>query len=154
MTPGDVLRSAAGYVRHGWTQEVFFHRVPQVGLHNSVLGLRETTFVCAIGSIDLALDAARCRYLQHPVMDWLRVAIGIYSITLWNDAHGQTAENVADALEYAALLADQYAAEQAAADPAHVLVDRRTGSIPSMGASRSVGDTNTSDMGGMSGQER
>jgi hypothetical protein len=116
-----VLRSAAQFVRRGWCQGLAFKLEAQDGLHNAVLGLRSDVRVCALGAIDLAsgydIDGlegdfpTRCfasSALSRAINgDHGIDGIGDWCIGDWNDAEGQTAENVAGALEYAAVLAEQ-----------------------------------------------
>jgi hypothetical protein len=111
-----VLRSAAQFVRRGWCQGLAFRLTAQDGLHNAVLGLRSDVRVCALGAIDIAsgydIDGqegdfpTRC-FASSALFRAINGHNVAQSIGDWNDAEDQTAENVADTLEYAAVLEEQ-----------------------------------------------
>jgi hypothetical protein len=118
----DILRAAAARVRQGWTQMVMVN----------------ANKVCALGAIGTVGGAtgwylfASCVFQQHsdtiihlqralalPTVadsgyEWARYT---NAIGAWNDAEGQTAENVAAGLEYAALIWEQEQAVNAVAAP-------------------------------------
>ena len=106
MNTAEILRAAAARVRQGWCQ----------GSADDGNG-----GVCAIGSIWAVTNSSVFDCSNWPIRQFLARAIGLSvdehycSIPGWNDARGQTAENVAIAMEFAAVLWEQ---EQAQADDA------------------------------------
>lgn len=113
MTTGEILRSAAARVRQGWCQ----HLLRVGGSH-----------VCALGALGVtpSFDIRLTTDQQAAVLAIVR-ALGLRSndpdfvcpyalVTVWNDAKGQTAENVAAGLEYAALVWEQSQAVAACSD--------------------------------------
>lgn len=104
----EILRAAAARVREGWCQESY--DLASGG-------------VCVYGAIAAVTGVRACswhgleRYVCHPVIAAIRKAIGgEMTIPEWNDAKGQTAENVAVGLEYAALLWEQEQAQKASGE--------------------------------------
>ncbi len=104
MNTAEILRCAAARVRQGWCQ----------GTADDGNG-----GVCAVGAIwhVMGSDAGRgeppirlfiARALRLSTPDW-------DPVPLWNDAPGQTAENVAHGLEFAAVIWEQDQALSAAA---------------------------------------
>jgi hypothetical protein len=95
MTVPELLRAAAARVRRGWCQGTLFDE------HDNV---------CALGAID---RLAENYDLAHAATEMLESLIGpsrdYAAIPKWNDAEGQTAENVATAMELAALCWEQQA---------------------------------------------
>lgn len=111
MTTGDLLRRGAARVRRCWIQGDFDDG---------------NGGVCAVGSLhdgsiimdhhvleDELLRAARF-IVRALGGDWLASNIQILAqVYTWNDATLQNSESVANAMEYAALLADQEDAARA-----------------------------------------
>lgn len=113
MTVGERLKAAAERVRQGWTQG-YYYRAENGG-------------VCAMGAIyvvsveaesgsswwiDHTLYDSELEYLvkaigKVPMRDYLGGPLLRNQIGRWNDAPDQTAENVALALELAAILWEQ-----------------------------------------------
>lgn len=110
MTTPELLRAAAGEVRNGWTQGI---------RHDG-----DTGNVCALGALENAAwkNGAAPQHWADGTWDAVQAlgrVIGpphcygegvTYKIAHWNNAPDQTAENVAVAMEYAALCAEQEAA--------------------------------------------
>lgn len=104
VTIAQVLRAAAVVVRHGWCQ----------GSKYDAQGN-----ACAYGAIE---PLSWCSgFIADEPARFVEAALGLTAQTtelrplaFWNDAEGQTAENVAAGLEYAALIWEQEARESAA----------------------------------------
>lgn len=108
MTTPEQLRAAAGLVRGGWCQGFL------VGPNQHV---------CAVGALAAARFGHRhygvcAAAAESPALTALARALGAPDsrtsypenwdyIVRWNNATGQTAENVAATMEYAALLIEQ-----------------------------------------------
>lgn len=90
----EILRLAAAEVRKGWCQ----HRTRD----------RDAN-MCAVGAIRVAAGGAHHENTWTAAYKYLCQTLGLHFLQLsdWNDAPGQTAENVATAMEYAALLFEQ-----------------------------------------------
>lgn len=100
MTTSELLNKAAERVRDGWTQGDY---------HNHV-----TNGVCVIGALCEVsnLKLAEAGFMEtSPAVEHLTRVMGYDTcwdlIEKWNDAPGQTQENVANGLELAALLWDE-----------------------------------------------
>jgi hypothetical protein len=104
MNEAQILREAAARVRQGWTQ----------GHAGNI-----RTGICAYGAVSLVcqvyLSPSFSRQTDAAVraLEALKRGLGLPlgggfgAIYHWNDAPGQTAENVAAGLEYAALVWEQ-----------------------------------------------
>lgn len=115
MNTAEILRAAAGRVRQGWTQFI----------------REDHGRFCALGAISV-VDSGNSYRDEQPSMiatthaaRALRLPFNNYgqraAVATWNNADGQTAENVAVGLEYAALLWEQEQA-QVAEQPQEVAV--------------------------------
>jgi len=107
------LRAAAERIRRGWVQGSLYYdgRVCAVGaIVDADQRLCDVfNFTDLPADLQLAIrEVARLLKLPHSNASRTSVA----SITTWNDADGQTAENVAASLEYAALLFEQEQAQR------------------------------------------
>ncbi len=124
MTVPDILRAAAGEVRKGWTRFVRRNSDDEVcalGALDRVVG---STYVgekvIAVESVEFANPAAVAALLRvimpaaqpipqdpryYRIGD--RVSFGGTLIADWNNAPERTAEDVAIAMEFAALVVDQ-----------------------------------------------
>lgn len=122
-TTAGVLRAAAQIVRRGWCQGSYDN--------NDYIHHKPDRF-CAKGAIGLVMFGNSTGELYNdtvvaPVYDvllravgddrsWLAVrSVGACPIVQWNDATDQTAENVAQAMEFAAILWEQEQQQKSAA---------------------------------------
>lgn len=106
MTTGQVLQVAAARVRIGWCQ----------GRYSDGDG-----GVCATGAVIRAGTYVEIADLMRPAELAIKKALNIRSVEAWNDAKGQTQENVAQGLEFAALYADQQ--DAAIVEPAPITTE-------------------------------
>jgi hypothetical protein len=105
-TTGDQLRDAATRVRNGWTRWEFQDGQGHVCAAGA-LGMISGHDVCRQVLVHAEALYALARALGKPRGNALMALIAIQG---WNDAEGQTAENVAAGFELAAILADEEAA--------------------------------------------
>jgi len=109
----QILRDAAGYVRGGWVQGELYTRDILSGepsrvcangaLISAIVGHRLTNF----DDIDLICGSPRLR-AQFECAEWaLKHVINQPDIPQWNNARDQTAENVAVAMELAAVFVEE-----------------------------------------------
>lgn len=110
MNTAEILRAAAARVREGWTQDGYadgFGGVCAIGAMAVVTGLSEERIVNG----DYRGEVC---FIEETVGAYVSGALRLTTdrccrsgLPRWNDAEGQTAENVAAGLEYAALLWEQ-----------------------------------------------
>ena len=93
MKISEQLLQCAAEVRKGWCQNALIDN------HGNV---------CAIGAMSRVLcGQAEGNCNRLPLMRYLWRSIGSDTTAYWNNAPGQTQENVAQAFELAAILAEQ-----------------------------------------------
>lgn len=109
MTVAEALRHGAAQVRKGWTQGVMYDRGKVCALEALALANRiryADTFILNEYEIGPGSDAmlALAAVLPAASQHSLPLVRSARSITAWNDAPGQTQENVATTMEFAALV--------------------------------------------------
>lgn len=108
---GEVFRGAAARVRLAWGQW-FYHQplgdgVCALGAIRVMLGaIYDDAQMCLLGGDGSEFDQAE-RFLERALKLAQPERGEFRPVPRWNDTPGQTAENVAVGLEYAALLWDQ-----------------------------------------------
>lgn len=123
MNTAEILRAAAARVRQGWCQDQLDDGIGvcAFGALNTVLHGHAHYIDADPKSLELAPLIMRACGLPGPTRPPY-VAEAIDAVIEWNNAEGQTAENVAAGLEYAALVWEQQQQQQHEAQPviAHV----------------------------------
>lgn len=100
FTPNTILRHAAWLVRRGWVQKTFAARGD--GFSTTTDDPYASQF-CALGALERSRkDLHLNSNLESVATGWLLDTIPMGSISMWNDAVGRTAEEVAAAMELAA----------------------------------------------------
>jgi hypothetical protein len=120
MLISEVLKAGAERVRQGWCQYALEDYRGGVCAQGAILSVTEG---CANPFFHKSVTAINWVRFGRAT-DYINRAINSSDITRWNNAPGQTAENVAQALELAAILAEQDERAVKADQPAAVAVSQ------------------------------